>query len=399
MFTKLKAFACLALCGVMLAGCAQGSGKQEETTAPVTQAPTTEPVETTVPATTSAPATADEAVRLDNRAIKQSLSEIEATLDGLIDKTAFKGAVYAKVGNDFEYLKALGVANEGTHVNNSAYIRFYAGSVTKLLTATAVMKLAEEKLLDINATIDKYFPNCSYAKNVTVKQLLNMTSGIPDYICNARIDYREVKKPVPELRGSLGGDYINNKTAVLSWILSQPVAAAEKPVFAYSESNYYLLGEIIAKASGKRYEDYVSAAIFKPAYMTKSGFGADDSVANPYIPQGSEELLNDGVGYSAFGLITNVSDLLKLIDGLLSYQIISENSIKEIITDNGSGFGYGVYVSGNSLLCIGKTDAYSAKLSFSDDKSRIFVALSNNSYSDPNLLHRLFRNYLEKFSV
>lgn len=399
MFTKLKAFICVALCGVILAGCAQSGGKQEETTAPITQEPTTVPVETTVPATTAAPATADEAARLDNRAIKQSLSEIEATLDGLLGKTAFKGAVYAKVGNDFEYLKALGVANEGTHVNNSAYTRFYAGSITKLLTSAAVMKLSEEKLLDINGTIDKYFPNCSYAKNVTIKQLLNMTSGIPDYVCNVRVDYREVKKPVPELRGSLGGDYNDNKSVVLSWILSQSVEPNEKTVFKYSESNYYLLGEIIAKASGKRYEDYISATVFKPAYMTKSGFGKDDSVANPYTSQGAEELLNDGVGYSAFGLITNVSDLLKLIDGLLSYQIVSENSFKEIITDNGSGFGYGVYVNGNRLFCIGKTDAYSAKLSFSDDKSRIFVALSNNCYSDPNWLHRLFQNYLEKFSA
>ena len=269
----------------------------------------------------------------------------------------------------------------------------------KMSNDIAVMKLAEEKKLDINGSIDKYFPACSYAKGITVKQLLNMTSGIPDYIYSTRIDYREVKKPVPALSGALGSDYHSNKAAVLGWILSQKVTPSEKPVFTYSESNYYLLGEIIAKASGMRYEDYIQAAVFKLASMTKSGFGSVDSVAGAYTSQGASELLYDGVGYAAFGLITNVSDLLKLIDSLLSYQIITENSFKEIITDNGSGFGYGVYVSGNSLSCIGQTDAYSAKLSFSDDKSQIFVALSNHSVSDPNWLHRLFQNYLEKFSV
>jgi len=396
MFLKLKSLACMALCGVLLAGCAQSGGKQEETTAPT--AVQTTAAETTVPPATAPPATADEAVSLDNLAIKQNLGEIERTLDGLLDKTAFQGAIYAKVGNDFEYLKALGVANEGAHTNNSVYTRFYAGSVTKLLTAAAVMKLSEDKKLDINSTIDKFFPSCAYAKNVTVKQLLNMPSGIPDYICDTRVDYRVIKKPVSALSEALGDNYNNNKAEILGWILTQPVTPAEKPVFAYSESNYYLLGEIIAKASGMRYEDYVKAVIFNPAYMTTSGFGADESVANAYTSQGAAELLYGGVGYSAFGFITNVSDLLKLVDGLLSYQIISENSLKEIMTDNGSGFGYGVYVNGSRLSCIGKTDAYSAKLSFSSDKSQIFVALSNSSSADPNWLHRLFRNYLKKFT-
>ena len=69
-----------------------------------------------------------------------------------------------------------------------------------------------------------------------------------------------------------------------------------------------------------------------------------------------------------------------------------------MMTDNGTGYGCGAFVSGDCFSCIGEIDAYSAKLSFSTDKRKIFAAMSNYKDTDTNLIHRVFRNYLAKYS-
>ena len=395
------------LCGIiLLACCLSGCSDNdtsvnvettvEETTATVTESPQ----ETTIVEIPASPDSAidDSKLKLNNLQIKNSLNEIESTLDNLLSYHKFLGAIYTTVGNDFEYLNATGIANKGAHINNSVYTRFYTGSVTKLLTAVAIMKLCEEKKLSVDDTIDKYFPNCSYARSVTVKQLLTMTSGIPNYVKDSE-RYPGTKELVSSLSGKVnsGNSFDENHSAVLNWILSQKVSKGDDS-FGYSDSNYYLLGDIIAKVSQKSYEAYIDETIFQPMYMTKSGFTSDESTAKPYGGNsGSSVLLSSGAGYSSFGLISNVSDLLKFIDGLLSYQLIGKESFADIITDQGYGYGYGAYVNENRISCIGKTDAFSAKISFTTDKSQIFVALSNHSNSDPNFIHRLFRNYLVKF--
>ena len=394
-----------ALCGLLALLTATAAGctgtAQDATTAPsaITTA-ATEPV--TFPATT-APVSAsadsafegDSAVSYNELEIKKNINEIESAFDKLLDARHFSGSVYAKVGNDFEYIKTRGFANQGAHLDNSIYRSSYGGSLTKLFTATAVMKLAEEKKLSLNDTLDKYFAGCTYGKEVTIRQLLTMTSGIPNYVSR-----KSEMTPNAHLKGTLSGDdYEKNKATILSWILSQPLGKVKDGNFEFSDSNYYLLGEIIGSVSQMPYETYMSEHIFKPALMNKTGFEADDATTRPYdsTPEAAT-LLYEGVGYSALGVITNVSDLLKFIEAFTGGTLISETSVREMMTDNGTGYGCGAFVSGDCFSCIGEIDAYSAKLSFSTDKRKIFAAMSNYKDTDTNLIHRVFRNYLVKYS-
>lgn len=396
-----KTILCSSLTALLLfAGCSDGDSSQTETTVsttvPVTQPVTEVSTEDLLTNVSTADSVVDESkIKYDYFAIKQNMSEIETTLDTLIDKNHFQGVFYSKLSNDFEYLNAIGAADEGAHVNNSINSRFYTGSVTKQITAAAVMKLAEEKALDLNQTIDNYFPNCAYAKNVTVKHLLTMTSGIPNYV-----ERGALKTLTPALEAAISSDnsYKENKSAVLSWILSQDLRFDAGSEFAYSDSNYFLLGEIIAQAGGQSYEDYIQKRFLTPLGMNKSGFEKSDALARAYGGNRHSVLLMcDGVGYSSFGFISNISDLLRWTDGLLSYQVISEASFREMITDNGNGFGYGVWVDGDRISSIGSIDAFCSKLFFTTDKSQMFVAFTNYADSDPNFIHRLYRNYLVKF--
>ena len=162
--------------------------------------------------------------------------------------------------------------------------------------------------------------------------------------------------------------------------------------------NVERMEEIIAKESKTSYEDYVSQHIFTPLHMTKSCFVSDENTSIPYTgTEQSAKLLCGGVGYSSLGMITNVSNLLELIDGLMTNSIISEATFKKLFTDYGGGYGYGVYVSGIRATGIGGIDAFSAKMSFTTNNNQIYVALSNDSESNPDKIHTLFRDYLMKF--
>ena len=411
MFRLLKSSLCLSLAALMLfsAGCGKESSSEsessavsdvEKTTAQATKP--TKPVDSSKPASidemdaTSDSAQVDDSkITFNTLEIKRKISEIEEKLENYMNLCHFRGAVYTKIGNDFEYHTETGAANQGAHVDNSIYTGFYTGSLTKLFTAVAVMKLVEDNGLKLDTTIDKYFPKCSYAKDVTIKQLLTMTSGIPNYI-----DREGAKTLTPSLKEKISGNepYDELHKTVLEWILSQKRFGDDES-YLFSDSNYYLLGDIIAAESKMTYEEYIEKIILKPVFMTKTSFAANETTSRPYVDNDDSALLmNEGMGYSSFGLISNVSDLLRFVDSLMSYQILTPDSLGEMFKDYGNGYGYGAHVNGNRVSCVGKLDAYSAKLSFTSDRNQIFVALSNYSDSDPNYLHIMFRNYMLKYS-
>ena len=281
----------LILCVLFVtAGCT--AAPKQESSAPVSAAssvtqpaPATvdEPVAETVPASPDS-AIADEGnITYNELEIKKNLSEIESKLDRLIDDQHFMGSVYTKVGNDFDYIKAKGFANQGAHVENSIYRSGYVGSLTKLFTATAVMKLAEEKVLSLDDTLDRYFSSCIYGKDVTIRQLLTMTSGIPNYLTREPVRGSAVTLN-SDLRDKISADGAdeNNKSTILSWILSRQLQKDKVGRFDFSDSNYYLLGEIIGAAADEPYETYLTEEIFKPIYMNKTGFDPEYVTARPY---------------------------------------------------------------------------------------------------------------------
>ena len=403
----IKSLLCISMAALtaVSAGCGSSdssntsSSNSEKTTS---QTEPSKPVESSKPSSPDElDASADSAQVDDSKItyntleIKRHISEIEETLENYIDLYNYQGSVYTKVGNDFEYHTEKGVANQGAHVDNSIYTGFYTGSVTKLFTAAAVMKLVEDNGLNLDTAIDKYFPKCAYAKDVTIKQLLTMTSGIPNYI-----NRNGIKTFTTSLQDTISGkeDTEQLHSKIANWILSQK-RLSDDGAFMFSDSNYYLLGDIIAAESKMSYEEYIDKIILKPVFMTKSSFAANENTARPYVSdEQSALLLNEGAGYSSLGLISNVSDLLRFVDGLMSYQILTPDSLGEMFRDYGNGFGYGAYINGNRISCVGELDAYSAKFSFTSDRNQIFVALSNYSESDPNFLHIMFRNYMLEYS-
>lgn len=399
MLKAFKAFLCVLLTAVfLLCGCSTNESSEQETTA----SPTTEPT-TAVPTAIATNDSADayKTQNYDFVAIKQKSDEIMSAFDSYVAEKKFKGVIYMKLGNDFEYISSSGAADSISHTDNSINTRFYAGSLTKQVTAAAVLLLVEDNKLSLDDTLDKFFPDYKYGAEITVKNLLDMTSGIKNYIVHSDISEALTYLDI-ELSDKVSKDNSakENKSAILKWILNQEPQFEAGSTFQFSDSNYFLLGEIIAKTSEMSYEDFVKERLLKPLGMNSSGFEADKGLATGYDGNSeSEKLTYSGVGYSASGFISSISDTVKWIDGIFSNDILSEESVELMQAEGDYEYSCGVYVNGDRLSSYGKCSAYSSILNYSTDKKKIYISYSNYNFANPSNIYALFKTYISRFSA
>ena len=145
---------------------------------------------------------------------------------------------------------------------------FSINSATKAFTGVAVMQLVQQGKVDLGAPIGQYLPGLPAAwQAVTVTQLLNHTSGLPDVL-----DQRS---------GKLVGPEPDDGQAAWKAVQALPVEAPPGQRYRYNQSNYVLLAQLIERQSGQAYVDFIQRGQFDPARMRHSGFGdAKDVVAN-----------------------------------------------------------------------------------------------------------------------
>ena len=260
------------------------------------------------------------------------------------------------------------------------------------------MQLVEEGKPSLDDTIEKYFPSYKYGKKITVKNLLTMTAGIKDYI-NKDGDTNTYAHNESQLEYKVSAENSakKNKKAVMDWILDQELNFEPNEKYMYSNSAYFLLGDIIEQVSETTYEKYIKENILKPSGMINTGFEGTDKLAVGYQDiYDNAWTLYPGVGYSATSLISNVPDLLKWVDALCTNKLISEKSFKEMTTPYKGNYGYGFVVSkdSNMISHTGKIDKYNAALAFTKDENQIYIALSNYSNSSPiNLFNNIQKTF------
>lgn len=120
--------------------------------------------------------------------------------------------------------------------------------------------LLDQGKLSVNDTIDKYFPEYEYASQFTIHNLLSMRSGIIDYT-NGNPDIFE-----------LFSDTDDTRKVIFDWIYSQELDFEPDDTWRYSNSNFYLLSDIVEQVSGMKYADIVQTNIFDELSMINTGF-------------------------------------------------------------------------------------------------------------------------------
>ena len=222
--------------------------------------------------------------------------------------------------------------------------KFRIGSITKQFTAAAILKLAEEGKLKITDPLLKYFPDYPRAKGITLEHLLTHTSGLHSYTEKGDF-YSRVTQPVkPE--------------DLIDWAKDDEPDFAPGTDFHYCNTGYFLLGEIVAKVSGKSYAGYLDSTFFKPLGMKHTGIydnaspPSDMAVGYSVTDEKYNLALNWDMTWAggAGAMYSTVGDLFIWNEALYNGKVIHPNSLKAATTPvklpkgatSSMNYGYGL---------------------------------------------------------
>ncbi|WP_306350633.1 serine hydrolase [Flavobacterium sp. '19STA2R22 D10 B1'] len=321
----------------------------------------------------------------------------------------FNGAILVAKHDSIIYKKSFGFTNEETKKKITPESVFYIASVSKQFTAMGIMILQEQGKLSYDDKINDFFPNYpEYLKNITVRQLLNHTSGITDK------EYYKLTNP-------------SNKD-VLDMLLKQDSLELENgKTFRYSNAGYVMLALIIQKISGKPIDQFFNQEIFEPLKMqnttaTKTAVEKISTKVDGYNLIGSKVDYTSSV-IGPGGIYSTLNDIEKWNKALNSNKLISKKTLNEAfkngklnkdsitINMNGQEYGYGFgwmpynknekeYVqhdgfveSYRSLIKKNLTDGYDyifltnqgAKLAMNELTKSIDMILDQSKYQKPKI--------------
>jgi CubicO group peptidase (beta-lactamase class C family) len=225
------------------------------------------------------------------------------------DKPNSPGCALGVIQNgNFLYRRGYGTASLELGVPLSSQSVFYMGSVSKQFTAASIVLAAEQGFLSLDDNVRKYIPELpDYGHSITLRQMLHHTSGLRDFLT------------LLDLSGRHGAD-IHSREEMLDLIVHQK-ALNNVPgdEWIYSNTNYFLLGEVLQRATKKSLAEFAAENIFQPLGMVHTRFYDDRTRVVPgripaYAPGTDGNFLVDWstnfdtVG--AGGLMSSVDDLL-----------------------------------------------------------------------------------------
>ena len=312
--------------------------------------------------------------------------EVERYLDEESAYKGFQGVALVAQGNEIKFAKAYGNADYDDNIVNKVNTRFAIASNTKQFTAVAIMQLMEDGKINLDDTIDKYFPKFKYANQITVRELLQMRSGLVDYLNAAELYFKDEEslKILNDYREKAYFDeYVSDSRWTADIILNNLYLSELQfepgQAYDYCNTNYYLLGLIIEQASGVSYEDYIKENIFKPCGMKISSMSAEDTDAKGHgSVESGEIVVNPKFTFAAGNIYTNVYDLLRWERMLHTGKLLSQESYNEMITPSeDSGYGFGLIISDGIIRHSGVIDGFNSYTEYDSAKDITIIILEN----------------------
>lgn len=218
--------------------------------------------------------------------------ELEPQINDAISKGQLPGFAIGVVKNGkLIYAKGFGVSKLGANTPVTSRSLFHMASVTKTFVATAVMQLVEQGKIDLDAPITKYLPyfklDDERYRDIKVRQMLSHTSGIPDVT-----DYHWDK---PEYDAGALERFVRS-------IANQKLVFTPGERFAYSNTAYEILGDLIAKVSGESFEDYVQHHLLTPLGMKDSTLLLREAnqqlLTSPHVEEGGKVVVSKVFPYN-----------------------------------------------------------------------------------------------------
>ncbi len=309
----------------------------------------------------------------DSAAVKLRLLQVANSYTA---GNAFMGAVLVAEGDHILLDQGYGMADLEWNIPNAPDVKFRLGSLTKQFTATLVPLLQQDGKLHIEDPVGKYLPDAPKSwEKITLANLLGHTSGIPNFTSDKDFLTWGMSRHTTEEE--------------IAFFRDKPLAFEPGSKFAYSNSNYEVLGAVIEKVSGEKYGDLLHKRIFDPLGMHDTGLDTDELIlpkrAQGYSP-GKDGLIHARsesmtVPWAAGSIYSTTGDLLRWERALFGGKVLNDASLTAMTTAGKGDYGLGVGVVQQSGVKViqhgGGIEGFNTQLAYVPDRKITVVVLSN----------------------
>lgn len=318
-------------------------------------------------------------------------AKIDNLIRTLVRREQFNGSILVADHGRVILQGGYGIADVKRNVTFTGDTPVYLASLSKQCTAMAVMMLAEQHKLSYSDTLSTYFPEFPpYAQKVTIRHLLNHTSGVPDYVSlglthpgltNADVVNALLKKPSPDFM------------------------AGEQ--FEYSNSNYVLLALIIEKVTRQSYAQFLRQRIFAPLRMERTFVytqGRSSQIRAHGYNRFGDDYDYDLLTYGEGGIYSSVRDMFKWDRALYTEKLVKQATLREAFTpgklNDGSftkyGFGWGVSeLNGNPVYShAGRYGGFNTYIKRFPNEQSTIIFLTNHGFTNMGAIGNPLLNVL-----
>ncbi|MEU8797242.1 serine hydrolase domain-containing protein [Spirillospora sp. NPDC048819] len=235
---------------------------------------------------------------------------------------------------------ASGVADVRTERPVTPNMRQRVGSITKTFVATAVLQQVEEGRIALDAPVSRYLPRLFQGRSgeqITVRMLLNHTSGIGDYVGSAFPSLNELS---PE---SLDEHRFRDVSPeqLIEWGLNAPRTGMPGERWSYSNTNYIIAGRLLEKVTGTEAEKYIARNVIGKAGLKHTYFPSGSWVQGPHSrmyeslyqhvePPRDYSTYDMSWAWTAGALVSTTADLNRFYRGLLTGELIGRDALAQM---------------------------------------------------------------------
>ena len=324
-------------------------------------------------------------------------AKLDSYFNALEANNKYMGSVALSKNGKTVYSKSIGYADVAINKKVTEESKFRIGSISKIFTATLVMKAVEAKKLKLTDNLSAYFPTIPNASKITITQLLQHRTGIHNFTNDA------------EYLGWMGQP--KSQADMLAVMVKGGSDFEPGAKFEYSNSNYVLLSFILEKIYKQPYKEIVDAQIVKPLGLKNTFYGGKINPAknevNSYKFSGKwekEPETDMSIPTGAGAMVSTATNLSRFIEALFDGKIISPAGVEQMKTmTDGYGLGLhgGPFDGKNSYGHNGGIDGFVTKLSYFPEDKVTIAMVSNGVNINTNdvAVAALSWMYLKPFEV
>lgn len=302
------------------------------------------------------------------------------TINNYLEENKFQGSVLISQKGQVLFAKGFGLCDkkEPSSGNININTTFEIGSITKQMTAAAIMQQVEKKKLLLDDPISRFFPDYQYGDLITVRMLLNMRSGLTDCL-NQPYEFFP-KKIADKIENNTVKNKPVDKEIILKYLNDAPLFIDPDSSYFYCNTNYYLLAKILEIVSGQSYKDYMKEHIFIPCGMNNTNLDFQNTDTRGYDWKKRYYSIPEEFSTGYGDVNSSAVDLFRWNEAFVNGKVVSKKTFKKMIDTE--SYGFGVNVQNGEIFHGGVTCVFNSYSTYHPETKVSIVVLINRPQNE-----------------